>query len=684
MTDAMSNSAGCDWVKPYIWMMSLDELDGSQRKAYERNGAIQMPKLASDQQKNMFDYALRKGDLIFVCSDSRILHLVQINDDKDNIRTTSFQSRVKSRTCETIADARQDVQFSDMSVEVQVRDTTFLRITCNDFDKIVKNSFSEEDQAKIQMRYKETRVEARYWWMIADKDVWEKHFNKELKELHDGYEVDYNLSQAPYAFYGCREDDKIIGYTKSPRNFACSLLHCSSSLQGDKIFFKKDKNLNRDITLVEMQEHKVLKNVTGRVQGSLFALTPDEYAAFMELSGEGNQGIDNEQISWAQPITGRPRNRITFGAPGTGKSFSLNNEACRHKNGQGSYENGYFEDENREVPLRYERVTFYPTYSYAQFVGTYKPVMKPIIGKDGKEKQDAKGNVKEDISYEFVPGPFLRMLVKALNEPEKNWCLIIEEINRANAAAVFGDVFQLLDRGSDGDSEYAIAASEDIKKHLKRYLEGKGKSALTELTGSRVDSDGDVNLKIPRNMYIWATMNSADQGVFPMDTAFKRRWEFEYVGINAGEEKVNDWIVPSSEDDTTGDDKAYKWINGKNNKWNNIRKFINRLLTISKVNEDKLMGPFFVKADAEKVVSAEQFESKVLMYLWEDAARMCRTKLFKKVDTYSELIAKWKDKGPKMFKELMSEDVFVSVDVEDSKGELATLWHCLMDDGNGE
>ena len=423
------------------------------------------------------------------------------------------------------------------------------------------------------------------------------------------------------------------------------------------------------------------------------------------------------------------RNLIVFGAPGTGKSFELE------------------ENRKHQFPKNYERVTFYPTYSYAQFVGCYKPVMKERV--DGRrtyrQADDAKSlsitdlaqklkqaydaasdaepgqtaatllfaeqyidalnaqgksaakrvveeaglpveaytawlsagiraatykarlqanaaTVESEITYKFVPGPFLRVLVKALNNPDENWCLIIEEVNRANAAAVFGDVFQLLDRNSDNKSEYSVTTSEDMTKFLEGGekdggLSEAGKAKLQELTGS-IDQ-----LKIPDNMYIWATMNSADQGVFPMDTAFKRRWEFEYIGINDGEGKVKDWIVKPSEDDTTFDDKAYTWIKGENenNKWNDIRKFINRLLTISKVNEDKLMGPFFVKAEdrgTEKVVSEQQFESKVLMYLWEDAARMCRVKLFKEVNTYSELITKWRAEGPQMFANIMRENPF--------------------------
>ena len=192
------------------------------------------------------------------------------------------------------------------------------------------------------------------------------------------------------------------------------------------------------------------------------------------------------------------RNRIVFGAPGTGKSYELKVD-CEDllKNTNGSY----------------ERVTFHPDYSYSQFVGTYKPVM----GTD------------EKIRYDFVPGPFMRVYVEALKsgrtENPQPHLLLIEEINRAKVAAVFGDVFQLLDRDDDGVSEYEIQASEDIRKYLAKQLGGT--------------PDNYQKIRIPNNMFIWSTMNSADQGVFPMDTAFKRRWNFEYLGINKNEEKIS-------------------------------------------------------------------------------------------------------------------------------------------------
>ena len=161
------------------------------------------------------------------------------------------------------------------------------------------------------------------------------------------------------------------------------------------------------------------------------------------------------------------KNLIVFGAPGTGKSHKL-------------------EEDRKVFGERYERVTFYPTYSYAQFVGTYKPVMKPIVDDNGQPIINAQGNPKEEIAYEFVPGPFLRVLVNALNEEpdadkkKKEWCLVIEEINRANAAAVFGDVFQLLDR-KNGVSEYPVAVSEDVKKYLLKEVKTEAGKTFLEI-----------------------------------------------------------------------------------------------------------------------------------------------------------------------------------------------------------
>lgn len=250
-----------------------------------------------------------------------------------------------------------------------------------------------------------------------------------------------------------------------------------------------------------------------------------------------------------------------------------------------------------ETEIKYvERVTFHPNYSYAQFVGTYKPV---------QDNDD-----KKQIKYEYVPGPFMRMYCSAKKNPNNDFLLIIEEINRANVAAVFGDVFQLLDR-KKGVSEYPVAASEDVRN----YLADNGIN--------------DKELCIPNNMYIWATMNSADQGVFPMDTAFKRRWEFEYIGIDENEDGIKVYDIPLQKNT----DGSHEWI-----KWNDLRHSINNKLTEMKINEDKLLGPYFISEEKLKLVEGKNeenaaefvksFKSKVLMYLFEDAVKMRPGDLF--------------------------------------------------------
>ena len=230
--------------------------------------------------------------------------------------------------------------------------------------------------------------------------------------------------------------------------------------------------------------------------------------AFKEEMKPGRSGGQRKRNS--RNILEFPYNLVVFGAPGTGKSHYLDDKRGKKKKdviGDSDSDESYF--------ARCERVTFYPTYSYTQFVGTYKPVLDD----------------KKEISYKFVPGPFLRLLSEALKNPESNYLLIIEEINRANAAAVFGDMFQLLDRMSDGLSEYGISLAEDIKKWLKDDAKVQPIAVGADDKDKEVAWNGDM-LRLPKNFYIWATMNSADQGVFPLDTAFKRRWEFEYINVD--------------------------------------------------------------------------------------------------------------------------------------------------------
>lgn len=301
------------------------------------------------------------------------------------------------------------------------------------------------------------------------------------------------------------------------------------------------------------------------------------------------------------------RNRIVFGAPGTGKSHLLKNDC-----------NSLLEG----TTGTFERVTFHPDYTYSQFVGCYKPVT----------------NALGEIRYDFVPGPFMRVLVAALKsgrtENPQPHLLLIEEINRAKVAAVFGDVFQLLDRADDEASEYEIHTTEDIKKYLISEL-GKAPESI----------------KIPDNMFIWSTMNSADQGVFPMDTAFKRRWNFEYLGINENEEEISDIgkIILAGSDEPI--------------EWNILRRAINAKMSSEqfKINEDKLMGPFFLSkkiiksdengmiVDAAKFMDA--FKSKVIMYLYEDAVKQGKHRFFDGCDSskYSSVCDAFDESGMGIF-----------------------------------
>ena len=309
------------------------------------------------------------------------------------------------------------------------------------------------------------------------------------------------------------------------------------------------------------------------------------------------------------------RNKIFFGAPGTGKSHQLNKD----KNDLLDIKDGG--DSSSE---QYERVTFHPDYSYANFVGTYKPI--PDNNQDGIKR----------ITYEFVPGPFIRTYVKAIKsartEEVKPYLLIIEEINRANVAAVFGDIFQLLDRKDNGESEYSIHASEDLKNYL----------AKSDVLGG--DPKDYFELRIPDNMFIWATMNSADQGVYPMDTAFKRRWNFEYLGIDNNQDVIED------KNFTLANDVIY---------WNLLRKSINAKLSVLKINEDKLLGPFFISKsilEAGDTAFKNAFTNKVLMYLFEDAAKHKKNEIFNvsyqsvgNVFLYSNLCNMFKEVGINIF-----------------------------------
>lgn len=319
--------------------------------------------------------------------------------------------------------------------------------------------------------------------------------------------------------------------------------------------------------------------------------------------------------------------QIYYGAPGTGKSKTIKDLTFGES---------------------VIRTTFHPDSDYASFVGTYKPITEEVDLRDcyGKKviDDDTKEVVKEErIAYKFIPQAFLEAYVEAwkklgskkseksdksynrihpalLDTPEfftknkasKKQFLIIEEINRGNCAQIFGDLFQLLDRNEYGFSDYPIVADKDMQKYLEKEFEGweiTNKDEINQLYGEanmvNLIMKGE-RLVLPSNLYIWATMNTSDQSLFPIDSAFKRRWDWKYVPISEGRDKETNaplnWYI------NTGD-KQYKW-------WSFISK-VNELIGSLTNSEDKKLGYFFCKAkDGE--IDADLFVSKVIFYLWND------------------------------------------------------------------
>ncbi len=256
----------------------------------------------------------------------------------------------------------------------------------------------------------------------------------------------------------------------------------------------------------------------------------------------------------------RGSNTIYYGAPGTGKSYTI-------------------KEMLKSIPKeRIETVTFHPDYDYTSFVGGYRPV---------SSKNDSG---EDNIKYKFVPQIFTNMYVKAWQNPDEDFYLVIEEINRGNCAEIFGDIFQLLDQNQN----YIVTPSSEMQDHL------------IDVLGS--DHEGVINgLKMPRNLSILATMNTSDQSLFPMDSAFKRRWDWEYIPIDYEKSDTN----PSSKF------KVY-FANGDYFFWIDFIKAVNtKIKSNPNLGMDKCIGNYFIKPN-EDSISLKTFINKAVFYLWND------------------------------------------------------------------
>jgi type II restriction-modification system restriction subunit len=335
---------------------------------------------------------------------------------------------------------------------------------------------------------------------------------------------------------------------------------------------------------------------------------------------------------------------IYFGTPGSGKSHKVQQSL------EGVPEKCVF------------RTTFHPDSDYASFVGCYKPIVRQLLDRTALSKEELKAKLMEykqtkdgqhplhrfcaahpefanlsgddkkeilasagepeskyvetykaiacadelrkymtdsDITYEFTPQVFTNAYVQAWKlqieaseqAPAQAVYLVIEEINRGNCAQIFGDLFQLLDRNEEGFSTYKIRADKDLTMYLQKEL-GEGHEGIAS-----------GNLRLPANLHIIATMNTSDQSLFPMDSAFKRRWDWEYVPIDYGEE------IASGKFEISIGDKKYRWID--------FLKAVNKRILESTDSEDKQMGNFFIKQSVDEKV----FKSKVMSYLWHEVCK---------------------------------------------------------------
>jgi hypothetical protein len=312
--------------------------------------------------------------------------------------------------------------------------------------------------------------------------------------------------------------------------------------------------------------------------------------------GDGNAGDATPRLVGT--------NRIYFGPPGVGKSYSVDAE-CRASS------NAYV-----------IRTTFHPEYTYFDFLGTYRPTMAyggsgPPYTLEGNSASLPPG--MPAVVYQFVPGVFTTALTRALNDPAVDVFLVIEEINRGNCAAIFGDLFQLLDRADNGQSRYPIAADPAMVAHLSMGLTDADKVAA--IAAGR--------LTIPSNLHLLATMNTSDQSLFPMDSAFKRRWEMEYLPIDYA--SVGDIRVT-----------LRAGANEEKVRWSDFLRHVNDQISATTGSDDKQIGPWFVPLHGAEI-SQRVFRDKVLSYLWTDVFRHTPTALFRQgITSYDDLVRRFK------------------------------------------
>ena len=422
----------------------------------------------------------------------------------------------------------------------------------------------------------------------------------------DSFDVSFYISKEDYIMSLCRIMDALPLFNSKGKLIRFSDTLFYEMMNAIDNFFGSDNVKEIKAKLTKPGSHPICLNFgSNNFCIRDFLVESRSVLAFVESEGKVRLNVEykndiEEQSKQEENDSVRyPLQQIFYGAPGTGKSYTIN-EATKNQN--------------------VVRTTFHPDSDYSTFVGAYKPTtlevpVTTIIGMQAVPVKDTNNIpiVESKIVYEYVPQAFLQAYVNAWklknstasNEVTSPQFLVVEEINRGNCAQIFGDLFQLLDRNAHGFSCYPIKADKDIQKFIAK--EFKDESFNTSLASEFPQYCGDIVqditngevMVLPDNFYIWATMNTSDQSLFPIDSAFKRRWDWKYIPINT--QQAN-WSISTPNGDFL---------------WSSFLEKINAQIAETTSSEDKKLGFYFCKAVNEEI-DTEMFVGKVLFYIYDD------------------------------------------------------------------
>lgn len=460
-----------------------------------------------------------------------------------------------------------------------------------DYFKRIADEDKKEDIQSTKKLLKETNNIVDFWGFVLKVIL---KYDENLSKLEE--RLNYNTVTVGFKF--CRFGKKVesLKLVTDPRRQDDCDTSITWVLKGDEYCFLKEQTL---------QSLEIFANNINEIYGDKYLIEIDNnsYRLYELDSRKNEQNTDvKKEEGEDKPLEFgdfTPRQIIYYGAPGTGKSHTIKKE----------------EDEGKITCIR---TTFHPDSDYATFVGCYKP---------------HKIKDSQCLTYEFVEQAFLEAYKQAWMNPEEEIALVIEEINRGNCAQVFGDIFQLLDRSDDGWSTYPIKADTDIAEHLKELRIQGYSASMNKRFG--LDKEGKDRypdrdwfgfMALPPNMSILATMNTSDQSLFPIDSAFKRRWDWKYIKIKKGKKENGEelgWNIQIK--DANGEPVKIIDENTTLSWWNFIQK-VNEIIASMTSSADKQLGYFFCKPSEKAnetdekptIITADTLVGKVIFYLWND------------------------------------------------------------------